>query len=177
MTKKREGLGHVIPLGGSGCVGTSPALTSMKRARRSNRISQGDLFTLHLSLPPCHTAFLPSPVPPLPWHCWRWVAPKSRSGRRLRLQRRLLTCFNNFLPSSANLCKYFSPVSSSLEGQLRVCVWFRWQMGSGLADSRPSCCWWCWRCSQKVGSATDEAKGGKFRMKRGLKNSEKLNPE
>lgn len=33
-----------------------------------------------------------------------------------------LTCFNNFLPSSVKLCKYFSPVSSSLERQLRVSV-------------------------------------------------------
>lgn len=134
----------MIPLGGSGYVRTSPALTRMKRARRSNKISQGDLFTPHLSPVPCHAAFLLFP----PWHCWRWVAPKIRSGCRLRLQRRLLTCFNNFLPSSANLCKYFSPVSSSLERQLRVSVWFRWQMGSGLADSRPSS-WW-WRCSQQT---------------------------
>lgn len=79
-------------------------------------------FSPFTSLLPPVTPLSSHSPPHLPWHCWRWVAPKSRSGRRLRLQRRLLTCFNNFLPSSANLCKYFSPVSSSLEGQLRVCL-------------------------------------------------------
>lgn len=119
-------------MGGSGCVRTPLALAGMKKVGHSNRISQGDLFTPHLSRLPSNTHLHLG----LAWHRWRWVAPKSPSFLRVRLQRRLLTCFNNFLPSSANLCKYFSPVSSSLEGQLRVSVWVWWQLRGGLADTR-----------------------------------------
>lgn len=50
LRKKQESWGHLIPLGGSGCVRTPLALTSMKKVGHSNRISQGDLFTPHLSL-------------------------------------------------------------------------------------------------------------------------------
>lgn len=103
----------------AGYVRTTLALTSVKRVRFSNRISQGDLFTPHLSPLPCHTAFLlfsPLGTAGAGWH------PRAARAVRVRLQWRLLTCFNNFLPSSANLCKYFSPVSSSLERQLSVCL-------------------------------------------------------
>lgn len=115
-----------------------------EKVRHTNRISQYDLSTPRLSLlprcpPPTHTHSIPS------WHCWRWVAPKSHSVRRVGLQQPgpRLTCFNNFLPSSVKLCKYFSPVSSSLEHQLRVSVWFSWQLLSRLADSQASRWrWW-----------------------------------
>lgn len=111
-----------------------------EKVRHTNRISQYDLSTPRLSL-------LPDCPPPIPsWHRWRWVAPKSR---RVGLQQPgpLLTCFNNFLPSSVKLCKYFSPVSLSLEHQLRVSVWFSWQLLSRLADSQASR--WRWWAATK----------------------------
>lgn len=78
-------------------------------------------FSLHISLPLTPAFPFYSPLAPL-----ALGGTQEPLGRRVRLQQPgpRLTCFNNFLPSSVKLCKYFSPVSLSLEHQLRVSVWF-----------------------------------------------------
>lgn len=111
-----------------------------EKVGHSNRISQCDLSTPRLAI---LTGCL---------HLYSLLALVALGGtqepfgtRGVGLQQRpgpQLTCFNNFLPSSVKLCKYFSPVSSSLECQLRMSVQFSWQLLSRLADSRDLC--WSW---------------------------------
>lgn len=56
------------------------------------------------------------------------------------------------------LCKYFSPVSSSLEHQLRVSVWFSWQLQRRLADRLGMC--WRWRPGHRCKTCRFAGGGG-----------------
>lgn len=116
----RKGCIHVIPQGGS--VKSSLALSA--RQRRDSLIGSA-----RMTFPPLASFFLPC-CPPLLQSVLVLLAlggtqePLRPLGRVTGTTGPLLTCFNNFLPSSVKLCKYFSPVSLSLECQLRVSVWF-----------------------------------------------------
>lgn len=135
VSKKKNPLAFIRYCGlGSACVKSSLALSAMKR---------WDTLIGSASV-----------TFPLPWlalltgclHLYSLLALVALGGtqepfgpRGVGLQQRpgpRLTCFNNFLPSSVKLCKYFSPVSLSLERQLRMSVRFSWQLLSRLADSR-----------------------------------------
>lgn len=57
------------------------------------------------------------------WHVQHWVAPKSQAKQVLGCTRTdTAHMFLQFPLPSVKLCKYFSPVSSSLELQLRLSV-------------------------------------------------------
>lgn len=99
----------------SACINSSPALSSMKRCDTLIGSASVTFPLLALRPPPPGTSGAGwHPRATGPSGCR--VTPAAKGPR--------LTCFNNFLPSSVKLCKYFSPVSSSLERQLRVSVGF-----------------------------------------------------
>lgn len=103
-----------------------------EKVRHSDRISQNDLFTPRLSLLDCPPLTLVNSPPPPPPHTHSLLAPLALGGTqeplgpagRVTSAGARAHMFLQFPPSSVKLCKYFSPVSLSLEHQLRVSVWF-----------------------------------------------------